>query len=850
MDVRYDMYCLADPVFYDAPALAREDPDWERATPERWERFELRDWLVYQPENLRLAPQGWKIHASACLDNAEEILAAVWDYCIPRRIPFKFLRSKQVLFIRNLKSADRQSSGKFVTIYPADDAQLEIVLTELDAILGGRPGPYILSDLRWGKGPLYVRYGGFAERYCVGPSGELEPAVEDDEGRLVPDRRGTSFEVPSWVAFPPFLAPHLAERTSAKVDDLPYRIDSALHFSNSGGVYRGVDRATGADVVLKEARPYAGLSEDRADAVTRLHRERMMLTRLAGLDVVPALRDCFTLGDHHFLVVDFVAASSLNALVAGRYPLTAAETDSRVAADYTAWALEIARRVERAVEVVHSRGVLIGDLHPSNVLVPSDGEVVLIDWEVAALAIDGPRPSMGAPGFSAPRSLAGFDVDRYALACLRLYLFLPLTRLIALDSGKAEQLAAEIAELFPVPAEFLSEAVAVIEAAQPRTGTVASHDRPRLDPDPSGWRQARDSMVRAIQASATLSREDRLFPGDVQQFAAGGGLALAHGAAGVLYALDAVGAGRYPEYEEWLVDRAMRPPAGTPMGFYNGMHGVAHVLDRLERPSEALKVLDLCVDRLAGAWEQLGLDLFGGLAGVALNLSYFAAATGEPALWDLTWRSADLVADRLGRDDHARAGLLHGSSGPALLFLRLFERTHDRSLLDLAATAIRQDLRRCVLLEDGSLHVNEGWRTMPYLAAGSVGIGIMMREYLAHREDEEFARAVATIRGAAAAQFYVASGLFAGRAGVVLALGHEFAPGAAAHDPVVAAHVRRLAWHALTHQGHLAFPGDGLLRLSMDLAGGTAGVLLALGAALHDGAVHLPFLPARPRTGK
>ena len=46
----------------------------------------------------------------------------------------------------------------------------------------------------------------------------------------------------------------------------------------------------------------------------------------------------------------------------------------------------------------------------------------------------------------------------------------------------------------------------------------------------------------------------------------------------------------------------------------------------------------------------------------------------------------------------------------------------------------------------------------------------------------------------------------------------------------------------MTYEGHLAFPGEQLLRLSMDLATGTAGVLLALGAALHDEPVHLPFL--------
>ena len=39
-----------------------------------------------------------------------------------------------------------------------------------------------------------------------------------------------------------------------------------------------------------------------------------------------------------------------------------------------------------------------------------------------------------------------------------------------------------------------------------------------------------------------------------------------------------------------------------------------------------------------------------------------------------------------------------------------------------------------------------------------------------------------------------------------------------------------MAWHAVPHEGHTAFVGDQLARLSMDLATGSAGVLLALSA--------------------
>jgi hypothetical protein len=185
---------------------------------------------------------------------------------------------------------------------------------------------------------------------------------------------------------------------------------------------------------------------------------------------------------------------------------------------------------------------------------------------------------------------------------------------------------------------------------------------------------------------------------------------------------------------------------------------------------------------------------------------------------------------------------------PALLFLRLYERFGDATLLDLAATAIRQDLRRCVLREDSdAMEVNEGWRTMPYLADGSVGIGIVLEDYLAYREDEQFASAAASIRRAADYAFYIYPALLWGRAGMLLYLARARASGVPHLDAAIADHVHRLGWHALPYEGHLAFPGERLLRLSMDLATGTAGVLLALGAALHEDPVHLPFLAPLPQ---
>ncbi len=94
-------------------------------------------------------------------------------------------------------------------MYPPDEEQFERIAGELAALLAGEPGPRILSDLRLGDSPVHVRYGSFTRRNCYDDDGELQPAVANPEGVLVPDLRGPVFQVPDWVSVPAFLRPHL-----------------------------------------------------------------------------------------------------------------------------------------------------------------------------------------------------------------------------------------------------------------------------------------------------------------------------------------------------------------------------------------------------------------------------------------------------------------------------------------------------------------------------------------------------------------------------------------------------------------------------------------------------------------
>ncbi|WP_313751100.1 class III lanthionine synthetase LanKC [Streptomyces parvus] len=873
MNPEYAAYCQADRRFYDAPhrspgpgGAVEEESSFYTAVrgsaPEGWTRSRRGDWLSYSPDGLRLPAQGWKIHVSAALDNAPSVLARVTAHCLEHRLAFKCIPNAGLLALRNAKYADRAGSGKFITVYPPSEEAFPEVCTALVQLLEGEHGPYILSDLRCGKGPVHTRYGAFAARFCSGPDGRPVPAVADPQGRLVPDDRGPAFRVPSWVTPPGFLMPHLEARAAVGLADLPYTVEKALHFSNGGGVYLGRDTRTGEQVVLKEARPHAGLAADGADAVARLERERAALEQLAGLDCVPDVRDVFEVGDHHFLVLQYIPGTTLNTVFARRFPLARQHPSPELLAEHAAWAEELYGQVEQAVEAVHDRGIVISDLHMSNVMVDEEaGRIVLLDFEAASPAAERRRQIVANPAFVAPADRRGTDIDRYALACLRLALYLPLTTLFGIDRTKAAGLARDIARAFPVTEEALRPAVEEIlrdageaDASRPApaaaSGTTSASAPGHATAAESGlhdWPRGRDAMVRAITASCTPERDDRCFPGDIAQFAtATGGQSFAYGAAGVLYALHETGAPPCAPAEDWLLRHAKDPASGSPLGFYDGLTGIAWTLHRVGRTAEAADLLGIILDQ---PLEGLTPGLHNGYAGIGLafdDLARTASATDAPALSAAAARCTALAVRALvDGPPSPRTGLLHGASGIALLLIRRYATTGDTALLDLAAAALRRDLERCRAGDDGSLLVVEGKRLMPYVGSGSAGIAAVIDAYLAHRPDPELEAAGRALLPAALSAFYVQPGLLRGSAGLLLHLAATPLCEPADRRRAIDRHTGLLGSHALAYGGGLAFPGEQLMRLSMDLATGTAGALLALGAAAGR-PTGLPFLPAAP----
>lgn len=833
LDFRYLEFCLTAGHFYEKPPAESSENDFSLVhgdLPEGWERSLGSEWAVFTPPDPGIPEQGWKVHVSATLDNAEELLRTVFDYCVERRIMFKFIRSLRVLQRRNSKYGDRSASGKFITIYPRDEAHLERILCELDELIGGAPGPYILSDLRWRSGPLYVRYGGFTLMMGPSPTGELVPCLRDPDGNLVPDERRPGFRVPDWVEVPSFLDEALAQRRAGTLRDFPFRPYKALHFSNGGGVYLARDIRTGEDVLLKEARPMAGLDNNRVDAATRLEQERWALETLADLPHVPRLIDYRRGHEHLFLAREYVPGIPLNHVVAQRNPLLVGDTDPTRYADYTRWALHIMDQVEQGVRGMHDRGIAFGDLHPGNILVRPDDSIVFIDLETASPADSGARQAMGALGYSAPPDMAGPDVDLFALACLRLGLFVPFTHVISWGEDKYQQIIGLVTERFPLPDDYVAR---IREGLGPSAPPVKRPAEP-LWPAPTRqtWPTLATALTSGIREAATPGREDRLYPGDIRQFLTpGAGLGFGYGAAGVLWALDTVGQPVPEEHVRWLVDR-VRDVEGMGPGFYDGLSGIAYALDRIGRPETARELL-------AAVWDcprdHVNASLLDGLSGLGLALLHFSDCDG--ALERAAELGVHVARPWLVEGTPARrVGLLHGGAGQALFLTRLYEQGGGgEELLDAAERALRADV--AAVIPPG---VDEGALACPAGLSGGPGMALALRVLLRHRPDPELDRMRRMLLRSAARQLSSFPGLFNGRAGTLLALVDQWP----SDRPValIDQHLSAFGWDAVRVGSGLLLLGDQSLRLSTDLATGTSGVVLALHTVVEGRPCPLPFL--------
>lgn len=830
---------------------------------ENWVVVRKGVWINFHDRRSTLPVQGWKIHLSCVPLDARRLLETAAAFLIGRGVSFKFLADAKTLRMTNAKSWTRGGSGKFITVYPADERHFLALLEELDALTRGFTGPYILSDRRYKDSKvLYYRYGGIRPNNRLQADGRGLPVLVAPDGREVVDSRNPTYASPDWVAEP---FPSEPPVPGAGLNGGRYAVERALHFSNTGGVYVALDSVTGKKVILKEARAHVHNFSEVDDAAALLRREHDLLKTIEGCGVAPRPVELFEEWEHLFLAEEYfegyIPLRNYSAL--GGIFLDTRPTREKVAA-LLKKDIDLTRKVAAIVDALHAKGVVWGDVSFNNILVhPQTLDVKIIDLESAWRAGDARHARIITPGFADARASSGaaptLADDYYGVGSVLLFLVAHVNGLLGLKPRAWREMLAEMTNDFGLPIELTallesllhedpsrrprpSEALAGADAWLDRIGPVRfGADGGDGVPDAELAETLREAC-RFVKANADLHRKDRLFPADPLVYQTNP-LGLAHGASGVLFALNRVEGA----VDERLVRRFLAEPLSAEAyapGLQHGLAGIAWTMLDMGLEPEARAALELGAGhRLLGA----SADLYHGLAGWGLANLRFWLATRERVYLERAQDAGRALAtsavERDGglcwpdKDGVVKYGLAHGASGVAL-FLLYLDRASGGGFGDAAARALDFDLAQGVATAEGGL----SWRrdsenqkiVSPYWKQGSAGVGIVALRFLKATGDRRYRAPVEKILVDCDRKYTLYPGRNDGLAGIgeflldaYLATGDpKFLKGA--HRAAAGLKIFRVE-----DKDGAAFPGNGVARLSCDLATGSAGIILFLDRLLR-----------------
>lgn len=888
------MYMTAHPRWFEdfgrRPPSSEHVRAFRAAFPDSWTLGRRGYWLLAVPPGAAMVPQGWKLHVAANSTTSTEMLRAILPVLRDAGVRFKFLMDPEAVRECNGKSFPRGASGKFVTVYPADEAEFRAVGDALAEALAGFDGPYILSDRRYpGSRVVFYRYGGFAAISRLQPVGFPELLVHAPDGSLVPDVRHPYWQPPAWVTDPfaePAAAGAAAHAGADREDpaepvlaDGRFTVTGALTFSNRGGIYRAVDNETGADVIVREARPGVQVGRDGLDAIALLRHEYDLLVELSdtGLFVRPVA--FFTQWEHAFLVEEYVEGTHLGRLSISNNPAYDLGLAPARLTEYYERFRRLWLQVADAIAVCHERGIVLGDLSPTNIMVTPEDRIRIIDLESAFHegAESGVAGGAGlfTPGMVTRRVRRSGRADRrndyYALGGVMLVCVLVCQQADVLDGTVPRRLLAEAAADLDLPAELVSLIGDLYDEERPAPDPDALRRRIGAVPFADAWRQppplalpvvpeptatadlhkrigaTLDGVVEYLHNTADLVREDRLFPADPVVFLTNP-LSLAHGAYGCLYALHRLGR----EVPDAFIGWALRRPAthaSMPPGLYYGLAGAAWAQSALGHRDIAARTL-----RTAGDHPLLTAE-----AGVVTGQSGYGMAclrlwrdTGEPEFLDraravgaglaATARRGDATAHWQHSSDRTPVGYAEGAAGVAMFLLALHCATGDPAVLELGRAALDFDLAQAEAQPGGliSFPAEAAADGRPsavlrhYWDEGTAGVLTTALRYLRVTGDAALRDTVELLLPDVRHKYTTFPQLFHGTSGLGNALLDAYE---LLGDPELLGDAERIAsavlCHAIERPEGIVFPGEQTVRESCDLASGSAGVALFLDRLRH-----------------
>lgn len=814
------------------------------------------EWVYQYPIGKFIERQGWKIHISSDYENSHTLLKTTAMVCHEMRIPFKHLSTEDKFIIRNGKLISRGFSGKFITCYPNQN-ELKTVLEKLENKLKHYNGPYVLSDKRWKKAPIYLRYGVFR------PSGNGEKNVGIDEliigDTVIKDERLPQFKIPPGIVLPDYLK-NWVEKKNEELEEFPFVVDSAIRFSNSGGIYNARLKKDNRKIILKEARPYTGLGFDGTYSSERLATEYKALGVFNGYKEIPQVYCFDKIWEHTFLGIEHMEGIPLNRWVTNHYPIYEVVDTSKQ------YLLKIAKIIEQIIDLTnrfHSKSVYHQDLHLGNVLIKSEDEISIIDWEQSVFSNDEKvAHKIAAPGFRAWQETFPSEIDWYGVRQIAHYLYLPLVTTSDLTYNYVSQTRIAGKKLFETlgyPIEHITLVENLLSYLDYKCPIIENISRKKiLKPmqkmlsinTKKDLQNSITKMLRGFTLTYNQWHKEfqyRYFP--VHYY----GLKLNQGIAfsdiGILWSyhqlakrIEKLKLDDYDKVKNQIIDEAINnfDKQSFP-GLFDGVIGTIWLIYELGEKKRAIELFNDCFLKLLE--KSQSQNLYSGKAGILLVGLYFLSkneidgSLKQQLLTKLRGYASDYlklpenfckigISDVQSNDPYENfGGLLYGHIGIAWLFGEAYRLIKDNIYKKGLELAINKELIAYKLDANKSLQYSQGHRLLPYLATGSAGLLLLINR---NKENlsQKYLDYLPLLKRATNTTFCVLPGLFNGLCGLKVANSiYEDA-----NDPFSSQKdlVEQLSKYLSVIEEGVVVTGDNGLKITTDIASGFAGIAISL----------------------
>ncbi|HAP5615550.1 TPA: protein kinase/lanthionine synthetase C family protein [Enterococcus faecalis] len=839
MDLRYFEYLLDDEKYYTkftVNDVAFTLPEIFKNNSDKFDIYYSEDlhWKEIRMKYPHLLTQGWKIHISAILSESQNILNIVSKICFNYNVSFKFVRTHGELKFKNVKYADRSSSGKFITIYPNSEEQFIILLDILhNSLLGFKNGPYILTDKRWRDGNVYFRYGGFKTIKKVNDQNNYY--IYTPEGNLIVDDRDPYYKLPDFIKEPSFIQKIENEYI---IDDEElsnlnkYEIIDVIHFSNGGGVYLAKSINNHSKCIIKEGRLSAGLDGENIDAFTRISREFKYLSKLFDVKGVVEPIEFFKEWENNYLVEKYIDGYVLDDWIRLNFPFIA---DSTTRNSYANRIINILNKLLDIINEIHSKNVAIGDLQPNNIIINDEDEVTIIDLEVASDANADNSLNIRTPGFMDKRAKTSEENDIIALINIAWYCFLPIGPISSINKTIIANHFNHIKKTFSPSIsnklyEYIYKCSNLLSFGDDYIKLLTENNN-ILEISINKIMEIKNSLLYTLEQDANYN-SIKLFHGDIRQYETELGMYnFLYGSFGNIYTLY-----KYNKLNDssldWI-DKFCDFKKYNDLGLFTGKAGIASILYNIDLKESANKLFKEVTDELD--LNSPDITLLSGLSGIGLSLIEYYRATNDLNILYLVEEIGRKMIQKLTDkyfeiepiDDFSPIGLLTGWTSISYFLINLYKLTNRDTYINYAHVAIKKDLAKCKF--DGALYTEYNSILSPYLLGGSTGIAICIKEFQKlgiHDYDNQFEQILININ---TTNFY-GVGLFRGVGSMILLSTY-------ATDNKTALINKSLSLLELFlsyNDNEILVPGEFSYKFSNDVFSGTSGILLLLYDILNN----------------